>query len=271
MQSETGVVAVPASADTWTTVNTFTVPAGVTRLVKVSVSVAPDMGATGTVRVNTVFRLIGSGLLEQSPHEYIGPAGDVVLGTSGAGVLEENNIDYDCDIPVQTGGTIQAQVITPQEAITAGTVRVQLTYDVGTPQAKNSQSQYANAAATTTADAWATVGTLTVPRMAAGNSPDHIEAVTISFAPDQAAGALLRTSCRIRLTGSGIAEGGAHEILGPANGTMFATPGVLAYSRCVTQFKVNIPVNAGGNILIEHILDSETPTAGSINVALDYA
>lgn len=269
-QSETGIVAVPSSADAWTDVNTFTVPAGVKRLKKVIVSIAPDFGNSGTVRFAPVFRLQGSGLLEQSPHEYIGPCGDATLATSGSGAVEPNNIEYDVDIPVQTGGTITAQVNTLDEAVTAGTVRVQLIYDDQAPGGKNSQSQYTDAAMTTTADAWATVGTITVPRMAEGKNPTKIKEVILAVATDQAALALLRTSARFRLSGSGIGEGGSHEFLGPANGSIAATPGVIVYDRQVVRHKVDIPVNPGGQILAEQLLDVETPTAGTAIVGLVY-
>lgn len=263
MQSETAVVAVPSAADAWTNINTFTVPAGVSRLVMVVVSIAPDFGASGTVRYAPVFRLIGSGLLEQSPHEYVGPTGDATLATSGSGSVEPNNMEYEVDIAVATGGTITAQVNTLDEAVTAGTVRVALVYDTGNPTAKNSMSQYVDAAMTTTADTWATVGTITVPQSSSGNNPSKIKKIAMAIATDQAALALLRTSARFRISGSGLAEGGSHEFLGPANGSIAATPGVITYDKQTVVIDRSIPVNPGGNILVEHILDVETPTAGT--------
>ena len=66
-------VAVPAAADTWTDVGTFTVPAGVKRLKKLRFGLAPDWAVTAvSVRAAPVFRLIGSGTLEQGDHQYLG-------------------------------------------------------------------------------------------------------------------------------------------------------------------------------------------------------
>ncbi len=270
MQSEVVDAAVPGAADAWTAVGTITVPAGVTRLRKILASIAPDFGATGTVRYAPVFRLQGSGLQEQNPHEYIGPCGNVTLATSGAGAVEPNNLEYEVDIPVATGGTIDIQVNTLDEAVTAGTVRAQLVFDTGTVGQANSQSQYVDAALTTVADTWANVGTLTVPRMEVGNSPSRIKEIIMATATDQAGLALLRCSSHFRLTGSGLAEGGSHEFLGPASGTMATTPGVLAYDKQVVRQKIEMPVNPGGQILVEQLLDTETPTAGTAIFGVMY-
>jgi len=270
MQSEVVDAAVPVAADAWTAVGTFVVPAGVERIRKVLVSVAPDFGATADIRFAPVFRLLGSGLLEQSPHEYVGPCGNATLATSGSGAVEPNNIEYDVDIPVQTGGTIDAQINTLDEIITAGTARVGLVYDVGAPETPNSQSQYVDAALTTVADVWAAVGTLTVPRMAEGASPTKIIKVVMAMATDQAALALLRCSGHFRLSGSGLNEGGTHEFLGPASGSTAATPGVVVYDRQTVSLDIEIPVNAGGQILVEQFLDTETPTAGTAICGLMY-
>lgn len=270
MQSEVVDAAVPGAADAWTAVGSITVPAGIERLVKVLVSIAPDFGATGEIRYAPVFRMLGSGLLEQSPHELIGPCGNVSLGTIGSGNVEPNNLEYEVDIPVQTGGVIDIQVNTLDEAVTAGTVRAQLVFDTGTPEQPNSQSQYIDAALTTTPDVWAAVGTITVPRMAEGVSPSKVKEVVVAMATDQAAIALLRCSGHIRLTGAGIAEGGTHELLGPASGTMCTTDGVLNYDNQVVRHKIDIPVNPGGQILVEQLLDTETPTAGTVAVGLVY-
>ena len=270
MQAEVVDAAVPAAADAWTAVGTFTVPAGGERVIRVLVSVAPDFGATADIRYAPVFRLLGSGLLEQSPHEYIGPCGNATLATSGSGAVEPNNIEYEVDIPVQTGGTIDAQINTLDEVITAGTARVAFIYDVGSPEVPNCQSQYVDAALTTTADVWAAVGTITVPRMAEGASPSKIVEVIMAMATDQAALALLRCSGHFRLSGSGLNEGGTHEFLGPASGSTAATPGAIVYDRQVVRQKIEIPVNAGGQILVEQLLDTETPTAGTAIVGLRY-
>lgn len=270
-QSKTIVGAVPAAADVWTDVGTITVPANVSRLKRALFSLAPDFGATGTVRAAPIIRLLGSGLLEQSPHEYIAPACNAVLGVSGAGVFELNNMEYMLDIAVATGGTITVQVLTADEAITAGTIRAMLEFDEQSPESGNHQAQTINAAMTTTPDVWAAVDTVTIPRSAEGTSPTRIKKITIAGVTDQAALALLRCSQRIRFSGSGLGEGGDHEFLGVASGTMAATPGVLAYSNQIVSYDVDIPVNAGGQIEVEQIQDVETPTAGTVIIGFEYA
>ncbi len=270
MQSETGIVAVPIAADAWTDVNEFVVPAGVKSLIRFIGSLAPDMGAAGAVRIAPVFRLQGSGLGEQSPHEFVGPCGNAVMGGTGAGTLQLNHEEYELDIPVTVGGTIMVQVNTLDEAVTAGTVRTQLVYSDASSKAKNSQAQYIDHAMAAAADVWAEVGTITVPVMATGKNPTRIKEVIAAFATDQAALALLRCSARFRLTGSGLAEGGAHEFLGPASGTIVFTEGVLTYDRQVVRHKTEIPVNPGGQILVEQLLDVETPTDGTAILGLLY-
>lgn len=274
-QSETGLVAVPSSADSWTDIATITVPAGVKRLKKVRVGIAPDWGTTaGSVRHAPVYRLQGSGLLEQSPHEYIGPFGGHAEATTG-GIAEEGTyLDYDVDIPVQTGGQIVAQVNTLDEAVTAGSTYVNLFFDEKDPVMGNSMSQYVDAAGTTTADAYATVGTFTVPRPAEGKAPTKIRKVVLAVAVDQGTSAIsLRTASRFRLTGSGIGEGGNHDFVGPLgfSGMIGASASQgAAHSVMTAIIDVDIPVNAGGQILAEHRYDVETPTASTVAVGLLY-
>ncbi len=272
MISQTGIVAVPGSADAWTTIHTFTVPADVKRLSKVKFSVAPDFGTSATsIRVAPVFRLLGSGLLEQSPHEFLGNFGGLSAVSAGAGVVQDNVIEYDIDIPVQTGGTIDAQVNTLDEAITAGTVRCELEFDEEGPKRKNSMSQYADTDLDTTADRWSTIGTLTIPRAGEGKSPSRIRELVIGVAPDQGTSAVsLRVGVRVRLSGSGLTRSGALEFLASSAGNEMVTDGVLVYSNMTKRHKVNIPVNAGGQILIEQRVDVETPTAGTIAAGLMY-
>ena len=270
-QSKTITAAVPSAADVWEDVAVVTVPANVQMLQKILFSLSPDFGATGTNRAAPIFRIIGSGLLEQSPHEYIGPCADAVLGVSGAAVFQLNHLEYMVEAAVATGGTITVQVNTVDEAIAAGTIRAMLVFVEETAPSGNHQSQVVNAAMATTADLWAAVDTVTIPRMGEGNNPTRIKRIAIAGGPDQAALALLRMSLRIRLSGSGLGEGGDHEFLGPANGTMAATPGVLGYDNLVVFYDVDIPINAGGQIEVEQILDTETPTAGTVIVGFEYA
>lgn len=270
MQSQTIKAAVPAAADVWSDVEEFVIPAGVNMLKDLILSLAPDFGASGTNRYALVIRLTGGGLLEQSPHEYIATCGNVTLATSGAGAVEPNNNIYNVNLPVVPGGRVMVQMNTLDEAVTAGTVRVGATYSSESAPSGNHQAQILDAAMATTEDLWASVGTITIPVMAEAESPKRIKKLHIGCATDQAALALLRCSLRIRLTGAGIAEGGDHEYLGPASGVIAATPGVVTYDKQLVSYDVDIPVNAGGQIDVEQILDVETPTAGTVVIGFEY-
>ena len=271
MQAHTQVVAVPTAADAWTSFTDIMVPAGAKSLKKVIVGVAVDEADPAGVRFAPVFRLLGSGLLEQSPHEYLGPAGNIAAKTtSGAYASELNVVEHDVDIPVATGGTITPQVITLDEAMTAGTCSICLIFSEAEAEAANSMSTYIDAAMTTTAGAWAAVGTITIPQMAAGKAPTRIIELAMMIATDQATIALLRCASRFRLTGSGIAEGGLHEYLGPQSGTGASTAGILGYSHQMVKLKTEIPVNAGGQILVEQFLTTETPTAGTAALGMMF-
>lgn len=271
MQAHTQVVAVPAAADAWVAFADIMVPAGAASLKKVIVGVAVDEGVGAGVRFAPVFRLLGSGLLEQSPHEFVGPCGNInAPTTSGATPSELNFVEYDVDIPVAVGGAITPQVITLDEAITAGTCSIGLIFSAEAAVAANSMAQYIDAAMTVVAGAWAAVGIITVPQMAAGKAPTRIVELAMAIATDQATLALLRCASRFRLTGSGIAEGGLHEYLGPQSGTAALTAGILGYSRQMVKLATDIPVNAGGQILVEQYLTTETPTAGTAILGVLY-
>jgi len=272
MQAHTTQVAVPAAADSWTDMTAIVVPAGVTRLVKVCVALAVDEADPAGVRFAPLVRLIGSGLMEQSPHVYVGPCGNIAAKTtSGACSAELNPVCYDVDIAVAVGGTIQAQTMTPDEAITAGTISCGLIFDTGTVKQANSMSDWVDAAMATTAGGWYTVGTLTVPQMEKGKAPTKIRMIVMAIATDQATIALLRCASRFRLSGSGLAEGGLHEFLGPHSGTGCNTAGILGYDRQTVPLEVEMTVNAGGTILVEHYLTTETPTAGTAIFGVLYA
>jgi hypothetical protein len=251
----------------------FVVPAGVKRLKKVRFGLAVDPGTSASsVRQAPVFRLTGSGLLEQSPHEFLGPFGGQAMVTSGGVAMENMVVEYDVDIPVQTGGIITVSVDTLDEAITAGTVMANLFYDAEAPKAANCMSQYVDAAVAGAADAWASIGTLTVPQPAAGKAPTKIRAICIGVALDQGTSAIsLRTAPRVRLTGSGVGEGGAHEYIGPTATSNEVTAGAIFYSNMTAVIYVDVPVNAGGSIVVEQRFDSEIPTGGTIAVGLLYA
>lgn len=272
-QSETISAAVPTAADSWTDVGTFTIPAGVRRLKKIQLALAPDWGTAATsVRAAPVFRLIGSGLLEQSPHELIGPFCAQCMVTDGAIGLDMVQVEYDVDIPVQVGGTFVVQCNSLDEVITAGTALVGVFYDNEAPKATNSMSAYVDVAGSTTAGGWYTVGTFTVPVAGAGKAPTKIRAVVIAIAVDEGTAAIsLRCALRVRLSGSGINEGGSHEFVGPCGFNGQVTAGQSGHSLMTLIIVVDIPVNSSGQILAEHYFTTETPTASTVAVGLLYA
>lgn len=273
-QSESAVAAVPGAADSWTSLNAFTVPAGVRRLKRVKVGQAPDPGALAQMHVTPLVRLTGSGLLEQNPHIFAAQAIDlsIVAGGSGGGVVEPEVWAYEVDIPVATGGVIQVDFICLSEVPAAMTMRCELDYDAVDPTATN---QMSDAVSTSTlpgaADAWATVGTLTVPQVLPEKSPKRIREIVCGLNPDEAGNTLIRGSTRFRLSGAGIAEGGLHHLLGSQKGVMWTTPGAQAVGRALVRHKdVDIPVNPGGQILVEMITDVELPAAGTYVFAVLY-
>lgn len=275
MQSEFRLQAVPTAADAWTDMGTaFTVPANVKRIKKVVVGIAPDWGTTAiSVRHAPIFRLTGSGIIEQSPHVYLGVFGGISSVTSG-GATENNLVaQYDVDIPVQTGGTITAQCNTLDEAVTAGSTYCNLFYDNESPSGNNSQSDWVDSAVPSAADAFSTVGTLTVPVGGGSVAPKRIKRISIGCAVDNGtSGISLRNALRIRLTGSGIAEGGSHDLLG-AMGTMThitAAVSVGCYDQMTLWYDVDIPVNPSGQILVEQQFDVELPTASTTAVGVHY-
>lgn len=273
MQSETAVAAVPGAADTWTDLGTFTVPANVKRLKQVILGIAPDPGALAQMHVTPAFRLMGSGLLEQSPHSFLGQAIDLAItaANSGGGVVEPEVIVYNVDIPVQTGGQIVVQHIDINEVPAAQTSRVELVYDNNTPTAKNNMADYVTTSTMPAADTWTNVGTLTVPQLGAGNSPVHIDRIVCGLNPDEAGNTLIRNSTRFRLTGSGLAEGGRHEFLASQKGVMWTTPGAQAVAHSLVSYDpVDIPVNPGGTILVEAITDIEVPAGGTYVFGVQY-
>lgn len=270
-QAQTQMIAVPTAAAAWTDFTAIPVPAGAQRLIKVIVGYAVDEADPAGIRFAPIFRLLGSGLVEQSPHIFVGSCGNIAAKTtSGAYACELNIQDYDVDVPVTVGGSIQAQVNSLGEATTAGTASICLVFDNNPAVQKNSMSDEVDAAMTTTAGAWATVGTIQVPQLAAGNAPTAIREIAMGIATDQATLALLRCASRFRFSGSGLSEGGLHEFLGPHSGTGANTAGVLGYSHQMVRTKVNMPVNPGGQILVEHWLQTETPTAGTAVVGVLY-
>ena len=272
-QSEIKVAAVPSSADSFVSIGIFTVPAGVLRLRKLRLTCAPDQTLASTsVRMGPVFRLIGSGITEQSPHSYLGIFGGHFSLTDEGTAVNNATMEYDVDIPVRTGGTIDVQMKTLAEALAAGTMQANLFYDENAAQSTNSMADEVDAVGTLTADAYAALGTLTVPKSKEGNDPTKIKAIVIGVAIDEGIAAFsLRLASRFRLTGSGIAEGGSHEIVGPSGDFGIVVIGGNAAYNLTAYIEVDIPVNPGGPIVVEQLFENEVPTASSVAVGVLYA
>jgi hypothetical protein len=264
--SHTVTAAAPTAADSWTAVGTITVPAGAKSLKKVVVGYTHDAGvAAAAVHSAPVFRLIGSGLLEQSPHEYVGNGDDIALiaATAGEAVANDRPAQYNVDIPVSTGGTIDVQVNSLDEVAT-GQVTAMLMFSEEASAGKNNMSQYVDAAIPAAADAWSTVGTITVPQAKEGASPKKIRQIVCQFVPDIAATAVSeRVATRFRMTGSGLGEGGVHEYIGSLAGASSVVTGPGVYDMMDVRYDVDIPVNPGGQILVETIHETELCDGGT--------
>jgi len=270
MQSETVALTITPVADTWNTIGTFNVPAGVKRLIRVKIGLTPDIAAATVARFAPAFRINGSGLSEQSPHEYLGSAGGVSGIALNSPQVSFDSLSYDVDIPVMTGGQYLVQFNMLDEGAIPIVAKCEVAYDNLEVVQKNSMSQYVDAVQPVAANVWTAVGNITVPQLAAGNNPSKISEVVMSHGIDIATTGLLIGSLRIRLSGSGIAEGGSHEFIGPCQGAGVYIAFGAAYERGTVRQKVEIPVNPGGTVLVESLLDSDLPTAGTVAVALHY-
>jgi hypothetical protein len=270
MQTETLALNATPTADTWATIGTFNVPAGVKRLTRVKFGSTLDAPAATIARVLPVFRIMGSGLSEQSPHEFIGSSGGVLGIAANVAALSLEPQSYDVDIPVMTGGQYLVQVNLIDEGAVPMTNKVEVAYDNSEVVRKNSMSQYVDSAQPTVADIWTPVGSITVPQLLAGNNPTKIREIVMSHAMDQAVTGLLRGSARFRLSGSGIAEGGSHEYIGSSQGSGVHAAYAEAYHMGTVRQKTDVPINPGGSVVVECLLDSDIPTAGSVAVGLMY-
>lgn len=273
MLSET-VIAASGAANVWVAVGTVQVPAGVASLKKVKVAFAPDPGvAAVTVHTAPVFRLTGAGLLEQNPHQYLAQGVDCILVAATAGHVgaEPGVMEYDVDIPVSVGGQIQIDSMCIAETV-VGTMRAELDFSAEAPGAGNNMSDFVTAVMPVAAGAWTAVGTLTIPQLGAGASPKSIKRIDCGFVNDNlGAVTSLRTSSRFRITGSGLVEGGNHHFLGNQNSGSNVVTGSGQYDRMIVTHLVDIPVNAGGQILVETILDVELPDGGDSVFGVQYA
>lgn len=273
--SSTVIVAVPTAADSWTQVGTITIPQGMKRIEKIQIGLSPDNGTTLlSVRNAPVVRLLGDGLVEQTPHEYLGAFGGMSGVVNGGTSQEGLDNEHMTDIPVSVGGTLEVQVKTLDEAITAGTVTVTVFFDEKAPTSSNSMSQIVEAAGDTTADRWTNIGTIRIPKPEDAKAPKKIIMLTVACAVDQGtSAAVLRGTPRYRITGDGLVGSGTREFAG----VPFQTIGVAAVaggaplSNLTKQIKVDIECNAGGSILVEQRFDVETPTASTMAAAVAYA
>jgi hypothetical protein len=284
MQSDVITGSIPATADSWSDIDTLSVPAGVRSIKKIIVGAAVDTtetaGTARSLRALPVLRLIGSGILEQSPHEYLLDAVNVLYqsdaNANATGFAIDDAVqEYDVDLPVQVGGEIVAQANMLDEVGVGGSIAVQLVYSDEEATAENQMSDYVDDSGTTTADVYSEVGIITVPQLE--KAPKRIRELIIAVASDlTTAPQSKRISPVIRLTGSGVAEGGSHEYLGDwghaqiINAAGTGLFGEAFAHRCFRRVKVDIPVNAGGEILVEHKFVGETPTASTVAVGVLY-
>lgn len=268
------VVAAAGAANIWVAVGAIQVPAGVASLKKVKVGFAPDPGvAAATIHTTPVFRLTGAGLLEQNPHIYVAQGVDCVLiaATTALVAAEPSIMQYDVDIPVSVGGQIQVDSMCVAEAI-PGTMRAELDFSAEPAADGNNMSDFVSAVMPVAANAWAPVAILTVPQLGAGPSPKRIKRVDCGFVNDNlGAVTSLRTSSRFRITGAGLVEGGNHHFLGNQNSGSNVVTGSGMYCDMIMTHLVDIPVNAGGQILVEAILDGELTDGGDSIFGVQYA
>lgn len=273
MQSES--ISAPSGAlNVWVAVGNIQVPAGAQSLKKVKVVLAPDPGvAVAAPHTAPVFRLTGSGLLEQNPHIYLGQASDCVLIAAATTLVSQEPAVqiYETDIPVQTGGVIVVESMCVTEAF-VGSMNCELVFGSEAAQAGNNMSDFVTAVMPAAFGVWAPVGVITVPQLGAGNSPKKIKRVDCGFVNDSAGGVTsLRCSVRFRLTGSGVAEGGLHHFLGNVNSSSGVAASTGGHDRMIIRHDCDVPVNAGGQITVEAIFDVELPDAGDMIFGVQYA
>jgi hypothetical protein len=273
MQSES--ISAPSGAlNVWVAVGNIQVPAGVQSLKKVKVVLSPDPGvAAAAPHTAPVFRLTGSGLLEQSPHIYLAQGHDCVLIAAATTLVsqEPDTQTYDVDIPVQTGGLIVVESMCVTEAM-VGSMNCELDFSSEQAGGGNSMSDFVTAVMPAAAAVWVAVGNLQVPQLGEGKSPKKIKRIDCGFINDSAGGVTsLRTSIRFRLTGSGIAEGGLHHFLGNVNSSSGVAASTGGHDRMIKRHDCDVPVNPGGLVNVEAIFDVELPDAGDMIFGVQYA
>ena len=274
MQSESVTAAAPAAANAWGAVGIIPVPAGVKSLKQVKIGVAPDPGVlAATVHLAPVFRITGSGLQEQNPHQYVAQGSDCVLIAATTALINcQPAVQiYDVDIPVATGGPILIETMSIAEVV-PGSARAELVFSPDAAAAGNSMSDFVTAVMPAAPAAWVAVGILVVPQLSGGGNPKRIKRIDCGLVMDNlAAVTSLRTSIRFRMTGSGIAEPGNHMFLGnQASGSNVVT-GSGCYDRMIVTHFCDVPVNPGGAILVEAIMDVELTDGGDSVFGVQYA
>jgi len=241
------------------------------RVKKIQIGLAPDQTVVATsVQIVSVIRLIGSGLLEQSPHDYVGPCGGHFITTDEGAATHEGYIEYDVDIPIGIGGDINIQMNSVNEVLAAGTITVGLVFDDTPVTAKNNMADFVEAVVGA-AGSFVAVATLIVPSGEAGKAPSKIKKVIVGLGIDQGVAAFaLRHALSVRLTGSGLKGGGIHEYVGPHGDTgVVVTGGAILLGNTV-EIDTDLPVNPAGEIDVEQILITEVPTAGTTIVGVLY-
>lgn len=273
MQSES-VQAATGAANVWIATGNIVVPAGVAALKKVIVGVAPNPAvAASALHLVPVFRLLGAGLLEQSPHQYTAQGADCIqlAATISTIIAEPGVMEYDVDIPVQTGGIIEVQHMNIAEAL-PGIARCELVFSAEAATPGNNMSDFVTHVMPVAAAVWEAVGIITVPTLGAGASPKKIKRIDCGFVMDSAgAAAAAMVSSRFRITGSGVAEGGNHHYLGTQASTTAGAASTGYADRAIITHEVDVPVNAGGQILVEQIIDLALPAGGDSVFGVQYA
>ena len=243
-----------------------------TRIKKIQIGIAPDQTVVATsVQIVTVIRLIGSGVLEQSPHDYVGPCGGAFITTDEGASLGNFGMEYNVDIPIGIGGDINILMDSVNEILAAGTVTVGLIFDDQPVTAKNNMADFVEAVVGA-AGSFVAVATLVVPQGEAGKAPSKISKLVIGLGIDQGVAAFaLRHALSIRLSGSGLKGGGLHEYVGPHGDSGVVVTGGSLVANDVVEIDVDLPVNPAGEIDVEQILITEVPTAGTTIVGALYA
>ena len=285
MQRSVIEAAAPTTADAWTDIDTIKVPANVNYLRGVNFGYSPKIALTGgtqaSIRALLGARVMGSGLQEQNPHQYLicGMGfvyGSVATNYNQAMMAVQNVIQsYDVSIPVSVGAEIDIQSILLDEVGFAGDISVELLFSEEGEGDKNQMSDFIDSVGTTTADVYSEIGELTIPNP--DRPPEKIREVIIATACDMGtSGVELQVSPIIRLTGAGLKSGGDHEFLGGFgyfNNTEKGGTGINGGAQMIQSFRripCDIPINSGGIITVEHKFATETPTASTIAVGVLY-